>query len=118
MRNALIIFGFAVLLVGVAKEANAQSDVFGAGADSCGSWTVARQNNEVSAGFYEAWVQGYISGTEATLSAWRKKSVAINTDANGIFGWLDNYCQQKPTTNLAAASTAFVVSNIVISAQD
>lgn len=107
-----------VVAIGL-SNANAQTmTLIGGGRNSCGTWTSDRQKNEVQAYFLQEWVDGYLSGMEDIVSLSMKKNIQINTDANGIYGWLDNYCRQNPTVNLIGASAAFWFSSGAIKIGD
>lgn len=78
---------------------------FGRGSESCATWTAHRKANQALAD--EQWVLGFVSATGDTVSEDANKNVNINTDADGIFGWIDNYCKANPTDDIATAGDAF-----------
>jgi len=92
-------------------------DLKGAGIASCGTWTQDRLlgRDSVRASIDEQWVLGFIVGQEYVISADADKNYTINTDSNGIFGWVDNFCQQNPTSQIVDAALNFIEkSNTVI----
>jgi hypothetical protein len=84
--------------------------VMGAGVQSCGTWTVDRMSADLgpAAQVNEAWILGYVTGDIALLAAVENKSVSITTDANGLFGWIDQWCQNNPAQNMTNAIQAFL----------
>jgi hypothetical protein len=89
--------------------------VLGVGGYSCGTWITDRGNSDpFSMGEDRQWVLGFITNEESHVSFDQNESVTLNTDANGIFGWLDNYCEANPTVNIYNAIAAFLRSNNLI----
>ena len=96
----------ALCLSLLASPALAQAyRVHGAGAVSCGTWTTNRAKGGAVAAVMEAWVQGYVSGIN-NLQAVNDQvaDVAAGTDDNGLFGWLDGYCEAHPIDSTATAT--------------
>jgi len=83
--------------------------VFSLGNISCGTWITDRRQQAAAA--EEFWVDGYISSTEDSLGAEVNKDVSINTDGNGIYVWIDNFCQVNPTIDLWSATKAFIAED-------
>jgi hypothetical protein len=109
VRNLIKLGFFSLPII-----ANAQTHdlyVLGQGVASCGTWNVDRSNPDTgSAAEDESWVLGFLYGQGLAFFNAHNESVAYNTDANGVFGWLDNYCKANPTQNISIAATQFVVS--------
>lgn len=78
---------------------------FGRGSESCATWTADRSANQALAD--EQWILGFVSATGDTVSEDSNKNVNIDTDADGIFGWIDDYCKTNPTDDIATAGDAF-----------
>jgi hypothetical protein len=78
---------------------------FGRGSESCATWTADRKAKKALGD--EQWVLGFVSATGDTASADGNKNVNINTDADGIFSWIDDYCKANPTDDIATAGDAF-----------
>jgi len=79
--------------------------IFGDGTESCATWGVDRQSN--NAADDEQFVLGFVSGMGDMNSGDNNTNVTVNTDSNGIYAWIDNYCQKNPTDNLGTAAGAF-----------
>jgi hypothetical protein len=95
---------FTILCAGIPAFGQ-QYSVLGQGNESCGTWSVDRQSGQ---GFgEEAWVLGSLSGQDSAAAFVSKKTVTVNTDSNGVFGWIDNYCKINPTDTIASAAIAF-----------
>jgi hypothetical protein len=79
-----------------------QFENLGIGNDSCGQWTQTRREVGYRWQAYMSWVQGFLTAynvfTEGT------HDVTRGVDSDGLAGWIDNYCQQHPLDNLAAAA--------------
>jgi hypothetical protein len=55
----------------------------------------------------QQWILGYLSGVAMDKSA---VSEAIGqTDAAGIFAWIDNYCRQNPLDRIDTAASLLVL---------
>jgi len=79
--------------------------IIGEGNESCGTWTVDRQSGQSLND--QAWASGFLSGEMSFYGAIKNVDVELNTDTNGLFGWLDNYCKANPTDNLEQAVVQF-----------
>ena len=75
----------------------------GTGTSSCGTWVSDRQNSYGTAA--QQWVLGFLAGA----AAWGPNNFDPlgETDANGVWVWLDRYCWQNPTTSILDAIDAF-----------
>jgi len=96
-------------------------DLKGAGASSCGTWTQdhAQGDDSAVANVDDEWVFGFVVGQELLYADATHKNYTINTDAGGIIGWINNYCQQYPVKKIVDAAQNFVnESNSVISANN
>jgi hypothetical protein len=78
--------------------------VYGNGATSCGSWTIARQRNQWADRGH--WVLGWVSAASVYTNRVKR------TDADGIFTWIDRYCIAHPTDELARAAMALIRDNL------
>jgi hypothetical protein len=57
---------------------------------------------------YEQWILGFLSGIGSTGSSYGLNPLNGITDANAVWGWMDNYCREHPLDNIAAAGEAFL----------
>ena len=87
-------------------EASADTGIIiGAGLDSCGIWTAERRDRSFTAGHYTQWVVGYLSGA----ASWGHDLDPMKgLDAQAVWSWMDNYCQEHPLATIVEAATAFV----------
>ena len=87
----------------MARPAEAGYLAIGRGNGSCGAWTTTRRAQQAQG--YEQWILGFLSGV-----GWQGAQSGINPlnglDANGVWAWLDNYCQVHPLDPLVEAAAA------------
>ncbi len=77
--------------------------VYGAGKESCGSWTEVKKTDGPSYWQLTQWVTGYLTA----YSLWVEDGsgpVSDNSSAYGPIAWVDNYCQENPLKNVAVAA--------------
>jgi hypothetical protein len=79
--------------------------IAGVGLQSCGSWTAWR--GQGAAGLAEQWVFGYLSGVAAARQTDRFDPLD-ETDADGVWAWIDNYCRKNPLDHIDLGAAAFV----------
>lgn len=72
-----------------------------AGMPSCGAWTSARAygRSNGEAAQYEKWAMGFESGLNWAKSGARG-DVLRNTDTEAAFGWVDQFCRERPLETL------------------
>src|SRR5271165_5759814 len=75
----------------------------GAGLASCESWTTARRDQNVEVLAIQQWVLGFLSGLAETATI----DPLNGTDGEGVYAWIDNYCQEHPIDQLVTAVEAF-----------
>src|SRR5271166_2561780 len=77
----------------------------GAGIDySCERWTADRRQDSVAARQDEQWVLGYLSA----VADWTDLDPLLGIDGQGVWAWMDNYCQANPPVKITEAASAFV----------
>jgi hypothetical protein len=59
---------------------------------------------------YQQWIVGYLSGV-ASATSQAGMDPLHGTDAEGVWAWIDNYCQAHPLDLMIDAGTAFVVAH-------
>jgi hypothetical protein len=103
----------AVLTIGDAAAAHT-SQIIGSGVSSCGAWTANRREfapgRPITQGSQNAlqemqWVLGFLSGIGNISDA--STDPLNNMDADGVWAWIDNYCQAHPLEHIVAAAKAF-----------
>jgi len=95
---AAIIFLIAVADHTLAAEGREGRDFFGVGGQSCGTWIEARKINNTFG--HGSWLLGYLSA----LNLWGvigRKDALSGTDADGVYAWMDRYCQSHPLETIA-----------------
>jgi hypothetical protein len=57
----------------------------------------------------ESWVMGFLSGVgfEAHQEAQGVDNPLDGMDVEGVWAWIDNYCQTHPINDIAQAAAAF-----------
>jgi hypothetical protein len=77
----------------------------GAGIEhSCGGWTADRRQDDMAARQDEQWVLGYLSA----VADWTDLDPLHGIDGQGVWAWIDNYCQANPLVKIAEAASEFV----------
>ncbi|MGA8195347.1 MAG: hypothetical protein WB902_18475 [Acetobacteraceae bacterium] len=86
------------------RSPDAAYTAIGKGTDSCGNWTAAR--HELQASGVEQWFLGFLSGVG--FDAVDGTDPLKRQDADGVWRWLDSYCQAHPLDRITRAGAAFV----------
>lgn len=101
-----------LLSVSSAFGGTGQFTVLGVGSASCGNWTQSRALERTVRAISpnlpttnaEGWLLGFITGV-----GWvGPTDPGAYTDAVGVAGWVDNYCQAHPTDQIVDAAKAFL----------
>jgi hypothetical protein len=78
--------------------------ITGMGNESCGSWTSERHHFSVAGTMQQQWVLGFLTA----MGVGENRSRPLNgIDAEGVWGWFDNYCRANPTRKLFDAGLMF-----------
>ncbi len=93
----------------------------GVGTRSCGSWVADKQADAATSAITEflgdqQYVLGYIVGLEEFIGSATSKNMVINTDVNGVVGWINNYCVAHPVDTITDAAQAFATTSGTIKA--
>jgi hypothetical protein len=109
--SALLAFVFICFgMLGGSAEEKGITTTLGLGNRSCGSWTQARHSNGAMADVYESWVAGFLSGSNSIISNSDHidilKQSSAQGDAQGLWAWVDSYCQAHPLNAVAQAADA------------
>jgi hypothetical protein len=102
---------FACLIVAAALmtgSAHAYT-IIGMGQYSCGTWIKDRRGQQMTAYLYQQWIVGFLSGVG--YAGPPGIDPLKGTDSNGVWAWIDNYCQAHPLDNIAEAGSAFVIAH-------
>ena len=75
----------------------------GVGNSSCGAWTESRRSR--ASYLREQWVLGYLSGIAVVNQD--GDDPLRGMDADGVWGWIDNYCRANPIRRITDAANAF-----------
>jgi hypothetical protein len=99
----------AVTLLSAPFRAHAQFHLIGVGLNSCGTWTANRaQPNSIGARLSEQWVVGFLFGAASLGPAVDPMN---NTDAEGVWAWIDNYCHANPLDTISIAAAHFTTAH-------
>ncbi len=94
----------AVILAGAIPTGALAYEVRGQGTMSCGEWLQDRQLKDPSEQDVirgdESWVLGFITGVNAASSS----DAGNQSEAAGMFAWIDNYCRTHPLAQLVGAT--------------
>lgn len=104
MRLLGVIAALLLLAFPSALKAD-EPTIAGLGTRSCGGWTEDRKANAFDATNDQSWVMGFLSGVALTGGDYNPLN---NTDALGVWAWIDNYCQANPLDEIYQAGEAFV----------
>jgi hypothetical protein len=106
------LLALAISISGVIETRARDVTILGFGNKSCGSWIEARRANSAIANNFEGWVAGFLSGSNSVLSSNPAlgidilEQVSAQSDAQGLWAWIDNYCQSRPLNSVATAADA------------
>ena len=112
----LLPVGLILIQIGTAKAQDTFA-VIGFGSTSCGSWTAARRAvNTATAVGYEQWVLGFVAGVPeggafgsfVTSGRTARMDPLKNTDAQVVWGWIDNYCASHPLETVKRAAAELI----------
>jgi hypothetical protein len=80
--------------------------IIGAGVDSCGTWMADRHHPRSPDALQdEQWVLGFLSGVG--YEGGEGVDPLNDMEANGVWAWIDNYCQAYPIETITTAAKAF-----------
>jgi hypothetical protein len=106
------LLALAIFIAG-AIETRAQSvTTLGFGNKSCSAWIEARRAHNAAADVFECWVAGFLSGSNSIIASNPAlgidtlKQVSVQGEAQGLWAWIDNYCQANPLNSVATAADA------------
>jgi hypothetical protein len=110
MRIVLAILVIALGLFPLGRHASAAYVAAGVGNSSCGAWIAVRRHPDgKEANEAEQWILGFLSGVG--FSGGQGEDPIHGTDAEGVWMWIDTYCQGNPLKDIAVAAAAFVFSH-------
>ena len=108
MRLVIIIFLFVYSVLPTAGQVRSTSVE---GKLWCGTWLRERHARSQRLHLYEVWVVKYIAGDD-WVDIPRSGSLA-KVNAEGMLGWVDNYCRAHPINNVQWAAEQLVIELIV-----
>ena len=116
---ARVLVALLALVLCFQAKAKEGWEAFGVGTKSCAEWTNAEAERlRVSSGgtmytqtgsdipAQTQWVAGFLTAFNYYQSA--TPNVAEGTDMNGLFTWMDTYCDAHPNDPIAKAAIALV----------
>jgi hypothetical protein len=101
----------AALLSGLVVETATTSaarnfTALGHGNNSCGEWLAGIPSSHL---VMQSWVLGFVSAYNV-YGPDSSGNLTAGTDSNGLFAWVDNYCQTHPLDSLAQAADQLVIT--------
>lgn len=104
----LIVSPIGAPVKSAAGDAKGNYQIFGAGAESCGTWTAEKANNERGRLEDLVWALGWVSAYNRYYDP--SGNIAAGTDSDGIGAWIDNYCAAHPFDSLGTAAEALILA--------
>jgi hypothetical protein len=77
------------------------------GGESCGTWLQNRGTQSYANAAQMSWVTGYITAFN-NYAQHQSGNISAGTDVEGLFTWIDAYCQANPLDDLFSASSALI----------
>ena len=100
-RVALIIGTAVVVAAAVGLFGQDDRTIYGAGTNSCDHWTSARAGDAwLTSG---QWILGFVSAANRY-----SKAPPTRSDARSMARWIDEYCRDHPTSDIADATQELV----------
>jgi hypothetical protein len=81
--------------------------ILGTGNESCGTWLQNRAAQSYAEAAQLSWVGGYVTAFN-NYAEHQSGNVSAGTDVDGVYSWIDAYCQANPLDNLFRASGALI----------
>jgi hypothetical protein len=108
VKSAVVLSGLITLAVPVSGYAQAGPIwVFGAGSLSCGTWLQHSHVQDADHFVMAAWIDGYLTATNAKRSEAGLSGIAgKDTDNGERDAWITLYCQAHPLDKLFIAAKA------------
>jgi hypothetical protein len=113
MRFFLMPTVLIVLLAADATEASAYT-IAGAGTHSCVSWSAHRREFNLGSQVTKdsqqeaSWVLGFLSGIGFIHNG--GDDPLRDVDAEGVWAWIDSYCQARPIDKISQAAQGFYLA--------
>lgn len=92
------LIGTLVLIAAMVSIPAQASKVYGSGAGSCGKWTSDKAKASEGYRYDKVWLVGFVSG-----AGWGVGE-DYEADADGMIGWVDNYCAANPLDDISDAA--------------
>jgi hypothetical protein len=91
-------------------DENGEYTKLGVGNLECDLWTQARQIGDVDAVWWKTLILGWVEGFLSSYNFYGPgtSNISKGSDRDDIARWVDNYCLQHPTRNIAGAAEALV----------
>ena len=106
-RAPLVVAVAAALLWANAAIGADHPITLGAGATSCGKWTEDRADN-IRRAINGEWVLGYLSAADALYGD--NRNLPGETDAYGLYAWMDAECAAHPLESISDAALLLVLT--------
>jgi hypothetical protein len=98
----ILLLTAVIAITSVSTSISAEYKGFGAGGKSCGAWTSEKANSPASSYQNQQWVLGFVSG-----AGWSENR-SYEADADGMLGWIDNYCKENPLKDIGDTAAALI----------
>jgi hypothetical protein len=82
--------------------------MIGEGWESCGKWTKERSLRTERSIIMATWVLGYVSGQNQAVD--ELPDFLLQTDAEGMLAWIDNFCRSNPLEIVGTAVDKLVLT--------
>ena len=102
ITHMLVLLLVSLPLVALGQEQ--QTNMFWGEDASCAAWTKTKTNPAVRA-YYLFWIRGFVSGHNLGNPS-RQVKAGTFPDAENVFRYLDQYCQENPKSSFIGGAIA------------
>jgi hypothetical protein len=102
--GAAIAFAIVGLMANVARAAEGDRLVYGAGMETCAVWQKSRSGNRVAELQLQAWIDGFFSGYNAASEG--TDFLMPRPETVAYYAWIDKHCGQNPLNKVMQAAVA------------
>ena len=102
MKNLIWVFVLASVMVSTSGYG---ASFMGVAAGNCETWTKDKEEDCEAYRFDRVYLIGFLRGVNSLAP----KDIMASTDAEGLTGWIDNYCKEHPLDAIDDAANALAL---------